>query len=87
MENFEKFTNNSENEDIQNVIKVFGKSLGYLLQNTEGVVVEVDSSMTFGEDVSKVLVFKYEDKIHIQKFDTELEPGSLINIITTEEEQ
>lgn len=87
MENFEKFTQNEDMDDMKNVISVFGKALGYVLQNTEGVVVDVDPNMTFGEEVSKVIVFKHEDKIHIQKFDTELETGSLINILTEENNQ
>lgn len=82
MENFEKFTENDEIVDMKNVVTVFGKALGYILENTEGVVLDVEPNMTFGNDVKKIIVFKHEDKIHIQKFDTELDSGSLINILT-----
>lgn len=87
MENFEKFTKNQDIDDTKNVVSVFGNALGYLLNNTEGVVINVDPNMNFGEDVDKVIVFKYEDKIHIQKIETELNPGSFINIITEENNQ
>jgi hypothetical protein len=86
MENIEIFTKNEEIDDMKNVVSVFGKALGYVLQNTEGVVIDVEPNMTFGEDVNKLIVFKHEDKIHIQKYDTDLESGSLINILTEEEQ-
>lgn len=85
MENFEKFTKNEDIDDMRNVVSVFGKALGFVLQNTEGVVLDVEPNMTFGDDVNKLIVFKHEDKIHIQKYETDLESGSLINILTEEQ--
>lgn len=67
-------------KDLNNASHIFARTINLLLEENEGIVVSVTPDVDFEEEVDKVIVFKHQNMIHIQKFEQELEEGSLITL-------
>jgi len=72
-------------QDLINASLIFARALGLILQEGEGIVVDVIGEVNLGEEVKKIIVFKKDDQVHIYKCDEDLEEGTAVNLNTTEE--
>lgn len=78
--------NNSENtieisaKDLSNASHIFARTINLLLEENEGIVINKTPDMILDEGVEKVVVFKHNNVVHIQRFDQDLEEGSLLTL-------
>lgn len=77
---------NSENiveisaKDLSNASYIFARTINLLLEENEGIVINKTPDMILDEGVEKVVVFKHQNVVHIQRFDQDLEEGSLLTL-------
>lgn len=67
-------------QDILNASLIFAKTLGLILQDGEGIVVNISENIKMPDEVQKVIVFKYQEQIHIYKCEQDLEEGTTVNM-------
>lgn len=72
-------------KDLSNASHIFARTINLLLEEKEGIVIDKTPDMDFEDGITKVIVFKHQNMIHIQKFDQDLEEGSLLNLDIDEE--
>jgi pheromone shutdown protein TraB len=72
-------------QDLINASLIFARALGFILQEGEGIVVNVTGEINLGEDVKKVIVFKKDEQVHIYRCDEDIEEGTAVNLNTSEE--
>ena len=59
----------------------FKKTIIHLLKNKEGIIISVDKKLKpLYPGQEKIMVFKYNDEIHILDYDGELNDGEFIEI-------
>ena len=69
-------------QDLINASLIFARALGLILKNGEGIVVDVVGDINLGPEIKKVIVFEYNDQVHIYKCDEDLEEGTAVNMDT-----
>ena len=69
-------------QDLINASLIFGRALGLILKEKQGIVIDVKGEIKFPEEVKKVIVFKFEERVHIQKCDEDLEEVVSVNLET-----
>lgn len=67
-------------EESLNASILFAKALSFILKNGEGIVVDIIDGMNFNQDVKKVIVFKFSDRIHIYKCDEDIKEGTVVHL-------
>ena len=72
-------------QDLINASLIFARALGFILQEGEGIVVDVTGEINLGDDVKKVIVFKKDEQVHIYRCDEDIEEGTAVNLNTSEE--
>ena len=77
----EGFQDNSQ--DLINASLLFARALGLILKENEGIVVDVVGDIKLGEEVKKVIVFKFENQVHIYKCDEDIPEGNAVNMDTS----
>jgi pheromone shutdown protein TraB len=83
--NEEEFQDNSQ--DLINASLLFARALGLILKENEGIVVDVVGEIKLGEEVKKVIVFKFENQVHIYKCDEDIPEGNAVNMDTSATQQ
>jgi hypothetical protein len=79
-----------KNIDLQNALDasiIFAKALGFILQNNQGIVVDVPSDSKMRELIQKVVVFKFNEKIHIYKCEDDLQEGIAVLLDMSESDE
>ena len=71
-------------QDLINASLIFARALGLILKNGEGIVVDVVGNINLGLGIKKVIVFEYNDQVHIYKCDEDLEEGTAVNMDSNE---
>lgn len=74
-----------KNIDLENALDasiIFAKALGFILQDNQGIIVDVPSDSKMREFIQKVVVFKFNKKIHIYKCDDEFQEGIAVLLDT-----
>ena len=51
-------------QDLLNASLIFAKALGLILNEGEGIVVDITGDVVLGDDVNKVIVFIWENRYH-----------------------
>lgn len=74
-------------QDLINASLIFARALSLILKEGEGIVVDVKGDINLGEDVKKVIVFQYQEQIHIYKCEEDLEEGTPVNMDNTTDNQ
>ena len=69
--------------DVLNASLLFARALGLILKENEGIVVDVVGDIKLGEEVKKVIVFKFENQVHIYKCDEDIPEGNAVNMDTS----
>ena len=70
-------------QDLINASLLFARALGLILKENEGIVVDVTGDIKLGEEVKKVIVFKFENQVHIYKCDEDIPEGNAVNMDTS----
>ena len=82
----ENQTNPTENpQDLLNASLIFAKALSLILEDSQGIVVDIQGGIEVGSDVEKVIVFKHRDQVHIYKCDDDLVEGTAVRMSNTED--
>ena len=79
--NEEGFQDNSQ--DLINASLLFARALGLILKENEGIVVDVVGDIKLGDEVKKVIVFKFENQVHIYKCGEDIPEGNAVNMDTS----
>jgi hypothetical protein len=74
-------------QDLLNASLIFAKALGLILNEGEGIVVDITGDVVLGNDVNKVIVFKKEEQVHIFKFEEDLQEGTMVSLNPPTDEQ
>ena len=67
-------------QDLINASLIFARALGLILKNGEGIVVDVVGDINLGPEVKKVIVFEYNNQVHIYKCEEDLVEGTAVNM-------
>lgn len=70
-------------QELLNASLIFARALGLILKENEGIVVDVVGDINLGEEVKKVIVFKFENQVHIYKCDEDIPEGNAVNMDTS----
>jgi hypothetical protein len=70
-------------QDLLNASLIFARALGLMLNDGEGIVVDIVGEMNLGEGINKVIVFEHNDQVHIYKCDEDIPEGSAVNMNST----
>lgn len=79
-----------KNIDLQGALDasiIFAKALGFILQDNQGIVVDIPSESKMRELIQKVVVFKYNEKIHIYKCDDDIQEGIAVLLDMSQEDE
>jgi hypothetical protein len=74
-------------QDLLNASLIFARALGLILNEGEGIVVDITGDVVLGNDVNKVIVFKKEEQVHIFKFEEDLQEGTMVSLNPPTDEQ
>ena len=78
--NPEKAGEGQNPQDLINASLIFARALGLILKDGEGIVVDIVGDINLGEEVKKVIVFEYNNQVHIYKCEEDLEEGTAVNM-------
>lgn len=67
-------------QEALNASLIFAKTLGFIFEDGEGIVIDISEKMNMPDEIKKVIVFKYQEQIHIYKCDQDLEEGTTVNM-------
>jgi hypothetical protein len=73
-------------QDLLNASLIFARALGLILNEGEGIVVDIVGDMNLGEEVKKVIVFEHENQVHIYKCEEDLPEGSAVSMNQNDKE-
>jgi hypothetical protein len=73
-------------QDLLNASLIFARALGLILNEGEGIVVDIAGDMNLGEDVKKVIVFEHNNQVHIYKCEEDLPEGSAVSMNQNDKE-
>lgn len=76
-------TNLDTPQDLLNASLLFARALGLILKEGEGIVVDVMGDINLGEEVKKVIVFKFENQVHIYKCEEDIPEGNAVTMDTS----
>ena len=71
-------------QDLLNASMLFARALGLIFKEDEGIVVDVVGDINLGPEVKKVIVFEYNNQVHIYKCEEDLVEGTAVNMDTNE---
>ena len=74
-------------QDLLNASLIFARALGLILNEGEGIVVDITGDVVLGDDVNKIIVFKKEEQVHIFKFEEDLPEGTMVSLNPPTDEQ
>ena len=72
-------------QDLLNASLLFARALSNLLDEDEGIVVNVVGDVKLGDDSKQIIVFKHNEQIHISKCEHDLEEGTMVSVDSDEE--
>jgi hypothetical protein len=67
-------------QDLLNASLIFARALGFILKDSEGIVVDIKGNINLGEDVKKVIVFQHQEQVHIYKCEEDIPEGTAVNM-------
>jgi hypothetical protein len=73
-------------QDLLNASLIFARALGLILNEGDGIVVDIVGDMNLGEDVKKVIVFQHNNQVHIYKCEEDLPEGSAVSMNQNDKE-
>lgn len=88
MENYTNPENAGQEQNTQDLLNtslIFARALGNIFSEGEGIVVDVVGDIKLSDGIKKVIVFRYNDQVHIYKCEQDLEEGTAVNMNDTDE--
>ena len=78
----ESQNNELTQNDLLNASIVFSQAISLMLEDGQGIIVDIlpEMGIVLPEETDKVAVFKFNNAVHIQKYDGDLEAGTAVNI-------
>ena len=73
-------------QDTLNAALIFAKALSLILEENQGIVVDIQNDLELVEKTDKVIVFKNGQEIHIYKCDDDLAEGTAVRMNNSEED-
>ena len=70
-------------QDLLNASLLFARALGLILKEGEGIVVDVTGDIALGDEVKKVIVFKFQNQVHIYKCEEDIPEGNAVTMDTS----
>jgi len=70
-------------QDLLNASLLFARALGLILKEGEGIVVDVTGDIILGDEVKKVIVFKFQNQVHIYKCEEDIPEGNAVTMDTS----
>lgn len=83
----EEQTTPMSSQDLFNASVIFSQAISLMLEDGQGITVDIvpEMNVVLQDNPSKVIVFKLNGQIHIQKYDGDLESGTPLTINDSEE--
>ncbi len=82
---------NSQNlgpQDYLNASLLFSQALSLVLDDKQGIVVDVVSDdVKLNDDAHKVVIYKLDNRIHIQKLEMDIQEGTIVSLTNKEGEE
>ena len=79
---------NLSNQDYLNASLLFSQALALVLDDKQGIVVDVKSDdVKLTDEASKVVIYKLDNKIHIQKLEMDITEGTIVSLSNKDEEE
>jgi hypothetical protein len=82
--NLEQENTNGNPQDLLNASLIFARALSLILEDSQGIVVDLQGGIELSSDTNKVIVFKHEDQVHIYKCEDDLVEGTAVRMSNTE---
>jgi hypothetical protein len=82
-------TDNSQSgqQDMTNAALLFSKALSLILDNEQGIIVDVNiPGVNLNDDATKVVIYRLGEAIHVQRIDQDIEQGMVVQLNLTDEE-
>ena len=74
-------------QDLQNAVYIFSAALSKILQDKQGIIIRIMTDrVVLPDNPEFVIVYKMDESIHIQKYDGDLEEGTVVNLQINENE-
>ena len=78
--------NTLSEQDYINASLLFSQALSLVFGDYQGIVVDVKSDeVKLGDSPDKVVIYKLDNKIHVQKIEENIEEGTIVNLSHKEE--
>ena len=74
-------TNNPlSHQDLMNASLLFSKALSLIMDNKQGIVVDIvpNSGVDMGDNTTKVVIYRLDDQIHVQNLDMDIQEGTIV---------
>lgn len=68
-------------QDLQNAVYIFSAALSKILEDKQGIIIKVATDrVVLPDNAEMVIVYKMNESIHIQKYEGDLEEGTVVNL-------
>lgn len=79
---------NLSNQDLINASLLFSQALALVLDDKQGIVVDVKSDdIKLNDEAAKVVIYKLDNRIHVQKLEMDIQEGTIVSLSNKEEEE
>jgi hypothetical protein len=82
--NLEQQNPNENPQDLLNASLIFARALSLILEDSQGIVVDLQNGIELASDTNKVIVFRHQDQVHIYKCEDDLVEGTAVRMSNTE---
>lgn len=67
-------------QDLMNASVLFSKALSLILDDKQGIVVDInpETGVKMGDNASKVVIYRLDDQIHVQNLDMDIQEGTVV---------
>jgi hypothetical protein len=79
---------NLSHQDYFNASLLFSQALSLVLDDKQGIVVDIKTDdIKLNDDASKVVIYKLDNRIHIQKLEMDIQEGTIVSLSNKDEEE
>jgi hypothetical protein len=77
-----EFKQEMSSQDLMNASILFSQALNHVLSDKQGIIIYInpESGVNLQDNTTKVVIFKLENSIHVQKYDGDLPEGTVVNL-------
>lgn len=67
-------------QDLMNAALIFARALSLILDENQGIVVDLKNGIDLKDGVQKVIVFKNQEQVHIFNCEEDLQEGTVVKM-------